>query len=172
HRLPCAGLLGVRRARPGHDADHDSEDALTAPHWTLPSNVTAPRPAGPSHSIVIGQAPAIPNSAVTVYTPATPVGCTCALPGMTMPGMGMLAPTRTVPTSTSAPEAARNSMVKVFRPLRSVPVDDRTITSISPDCTVCTTPPSVEAPVRGAPDRANQTTAAPTVTTVRRVITT
>ena len=49
---------------------------------------------------------------------------TCIFPDMTMPGIDMFALARTVPTSTSAPDAERNSIVKVLRPLRSVPVGD------------------------------------------------
>ena len=59
-----------------------------------------------------------------------------------MPGIVMFAPTRTVPTSTRAPDDERNSIVKVFRPVRSVPVGDRTTMSMSPDRTVWTTRPA------------------------------
>ena len=46
----------------------------------------------------------MPNSAVAVNRPGTPDGWTCTFPGMTMPGIVMFALTRTVPTSTRAPD--------------------------------------------------------------------
>ena len=58
---------------------------------------------------------------------------------MTMPGIGMLALARTVPTPTSVVVPARlNSSVKSFRPCRRVPVGDISTMSRSPARTVCT----------------------------------
>ena len=63
---------------------------------------------------------------------------------MTMPGIGMLALARTLPTSTNVVVPVRlNSNVKLFRPCRSVPVGDSSAISRSPARTVCTTAPAL-----------------------------
>ncbi len=131
----------TRRADVSLDTSFERDRA--SPHRAVPFDVDRPRS---SHPELGGHG----------VSPRTPLGCTCALPGMTIPGIVMLAPTRTVPTSTSPPEVERNSMVKVFRPLRSVPVGDSTTTSNDPDRAVCTTRPSSDEPVRGAAKRASQ----------------
>ena len=101
-----------------HDGpDHERDDSSTGSHCTLPWKLADPLPAGPFHSTLIGHVPAMPNSAVAVNRPGTPDGWTCTFPGMTMPGIVMFALTRTVPTSTRAPDEERNSIVKVLRPV-------------------------------------------------------
>ena len=63
---------------------------------------------------------------------------------MTMPGIGMLALARTVPTSTNVVVPVRlNSNVKLLRPCRKVPVGDRSAISRSPARIVCTTVPAL-----------------------------
>ena len=66
---------------------------------------------------------------------SSPVGVSCSPPGMTMPGIDMLAVPVTMPMSTNPPLADRNSTVKVLRPRRSVPVGALTRIWRSPDCT-------------------------------------
>ena len=63
---------------------------------------------------------------------------------MTMPGIGMLALARTVPTSTNVVVPVRlNSNVKLLRPCRRVPVGDSSAISRSPARIVCTTAPAL-----------------------------
>ena len=86
--------------------------------------------------------------------PALPAGCTCTFPDMTMPGIVMFAATRTVPTSTRAPDEERNSIVKVLRPvLKRAGRATAATMSMSPDRTVWTTPPpaAVRPGVRSRP---------------------
>ena len=135
----CRRVLAASRDREHARSDDEGGESLIPVHCTLPSSLTEPLPAGPFHSIVIGHAPAMPNSAVAAYRPGTSAASTCTFPDSTIPGIAMVAPTRTVPTSTRAPEGERNSIVKVFRPLRNVPVGDRTTMSIPPDRSECTT---------------------------------
>ena len=86
----------------------------------------------------------MPNSAVAAYRPGTPVGVTWRPPDMTMPGIGMLALARTVPTSTNVVVPVRlNSNVKLLRPCRKVPVGDSSAISRSPARIVCTTVPAL-----------------------------
>ena len=110
-------------------------------HCTLPSKLAEPRPAGPFHSMLIGHAPAMPNSAVAVNRPGTPDGCTCTFPGMTMPGIVMFARRAPCPHRPGRRTAERNSIVKVLRPVLSVPVGESSTISMSPDRTVWTTRP-------------------------------
>ena len=80
----------------------------------------------------------MPNSAVASYRPGSFVGVTCMFPDISMPGIVMFAVARTVPASTRAPVAERNSSVKALRPLRRVPVGDRSMIDRSPAVTVWT----------------------------------
>jgi hypothetical protein len=83
------------------------------PHCTVPVKVTAPRPAGPSHSSAIRQPPVISRLPFAVYRPGASVGRTSMAPNMGIPGIGMVALARTVPTLTRSPlDADRNSIVK------------------------------------------------------------
>ena len=80
--------------------------------------------------------------AVAAYRPGTPVGVTWRPLDMTMPGIGMLALARTVPTSTNVVVPVRlNSNVKLLRPCRRVPVGDSSAISRRPARIVCTTAP-------------------------------
>src|SRR6185503_11438988 len=134
-----------------HGPNHERDDSSSGSHCTLPWKLADPLPAGPFHSTLIGHVPAMPNSAVAVNRPGTPEGCACTFPGMTMPGIVMVALTRTVPTSTRAPDKEWNSIVNVLRPVLSVPVGDRTTISMSPDRVVTTRLPASAAPASVAP---------------------
>src|SRR5262245_3193774 len=88
------------REEPGRDEESHNRSSV---HCTLPWKFTDPWPAGPSQSIAICQAPAIPNSAAAAYWPGTPLGVICRPLDITIPGMAMFPLARTAPTSTSEP---------------------------------------------------------------------
>src|SRR5438445_13465627 len=84
-------------------------------HWADNEKLTEPIPAGPFHSIVVRQVPAIERSLVASYRPGVAVLVTSTLPIIGIPDMDIVAVPFTVPTSTSIPlDVERNSIMKVF----------------------------------------------------------
>src|SRR6476469_6869481 len=109
-----------------------------ASYCTEPEKVTEPLRAAPSHSMLIRHVPAIANADAAEYLPGTADLWTSIVANIGMPGIGIVADARTLPTSTSVPPGVDlNAMMKSSLPWRSVSRGERSTMSSATERTRC-----------------------------------